>query len=292
MQGDRETPTPLHTAKCTYDHDKLLLSYPPLQTTLTSNEGHLLLALIEGVTDKEDLISRVWGDRGLIVSDSSYYKALHTLRHYLSEVGLDRSTLKTLPRRGVVLLQHIERVCGDNSNHDVPSDLKPARPDSQTFEIATPPSEVATPLLAISDPLENSETPLAATTEEQSPPALPRSSAVFRKYFYKAFFYATFFLGITLPVYYAYMLFNKPVQLEGWRLLWETPQAKLYVERGEKKTKDSILSTMARFGSSVGATGTNYYVHKTLSELLVNCEKPESKGEALCTNHLIIEQKN
>ena len=64
MQGDRETPTPLHTAKCTYDHDKLLLSYPPLQTTLTSNEGHLLLALIEGVTDKEDLISRVWGDRG------------------------------------------------------------------------------------------------------------------------------------------------------------------------------------------------------------------------------------
>jgi DNA-binding winged helix-turn-helix (wHTH) protein len=97
MQGDRETSNALTTVKCSYDHDKLLLRNPPLQTTLTSNEGHLLLALIEGVTDKEDLIRRVWGERGLIVSDSSYYKALHTLRHYLSEVGLDRSVLKRCP---------------------------------------------------------------------------------------------------------------------------------------------------------------------------------------------------
>ena len=291
MQGDRETSTAITTVKSTYDHDTFLLSYPPLHTTLTSNEGHLLLALIEGVTDKEDLISRVWGDRGLIVSDSSYYKALHTLRHYFSEVGLDRSILKTLPRRGVVLLLKIERVCDDNGSNDVPGEPEPAVPDSLTFDTRTPPSETPSPSLTISDPLENSEAPLADPTAEQGIPAPSPPNEVKRRHFYKMPFYLTLCLGTALPVYYAYMLFNKPVQLEGWRLLSETHGTRLYVERGEKTPKDSIISTMAMFGSFVGTTGTTYYVKKTLSELLVNCEKPESKGEALCTNYLIIEQK-
>lgn len=291
MQGDRETSTAFTTVKCTYDHDKLLLRYPPLHTTLTSNEGHLLLALIEGVTDKEDLISRVWGDRGLIVSDSSYYKALHTLRHYLSEVGLDRSILKTLPRRGVVLLLKIERVFDDNTISDVPGESEPTAPDSTTSDNPPPSGETPSPSFGLSETLHDSEAILTDTAADPSIPAPPPPPEKKRRRFYTTSFYLMLLLGAALPVYYAYMLFNKPVQLEGWRLLWETPNTKLYVERGEKASKDSIVSTMSIFDSSAGNTGTNFYIKKTLSELLVNCEKPESKGEALCTNYLIIEQK-
>ena len=81
------------------------------------------------------------------------------------------------------------------------------------------------------------------------------------------------------------------MQLERWRLLSQSENAKLYVETGDKSSVNDIISEMAVFGPGVGTTGTNYYVKKTLSELLVSCEKPESKGEALCTNYLIIEQK-
>ncbi|WP_338579336.1 hypothetical protein [Pseudomonas sp. ML2-2023-6] len=172
MQGDRETSTALTTVKCTYDHEKLLLRNSPLQTTLTSNEGHLLLALIEGVTDKEDLIRRVWGDRGLIVSDSSYYKALHTLRHYLSEVGLDRSVLKTLPRRGVVLLLTIEKTSSENNadthGHEPPYEL----PDNTATESGPNVSETS-PSAPITAALENDNTVTTPATMEHPPTASP-----------------------------------------------------------------------------------------------------------------------
>ena len=291
MQGDRETSTALTTVKCTYDHEKLLLRNSPLQTTLTSNEGHLLLALIEGVTDKEDLIRRVWGDRGLIVSDSSYYKALHTLRHYLSEVGLDRSVLKTLPRRGVVLLLTIEKTSSENNadthGHEPPYEL----PDNTATESCPNVSETS-PSAPITAALENDNTVITPATMEHPPTASPPPPRTIRKYFVrKHLFYLALFLGIALPAYYAFMLFSKPVQLERWRLLSDTGQSKLFVELGDKTALGDIVSGMAIFGPSAGTSGTNYYVKKTLSELLVSCEKPESKGEALCTNYLIIEQK-
>ena len=291
MQDGRETSTALTTVTCTYDHDKLLLRNPPLQTTLTSNEGHLLLALIEGVTDKEDLIRRVWGERGLIVSDSSYYKVLHTLRHYLSEVGLDRSVLKTLPRRGVVLLLNIEKVSSENSINDVENKAEP--PIIDEFIIETGSACVqAQPSESINrDPQETA--PLTKSISVlPSPAPLHTPGKSIRDHVYNAYlFYPSVLLGILLPACYAYMFFSKPVQLERWRLLSQSENAKLYVETGDKSSVNDIISEMAVFGPGVGTTGTNYYVKKTLSELLVSCEKPESKGEALCTNYLLIEQK-
>ena len=287
MQGDRETPAALTTVNCTYDHDKLLLSNTPLQVTLSSNEGHLLLALIEGVTDKEDLIRRVWGERGLIVSDNSYYKALHTLRHYLSEVGLDRSILKTLPRRGVVLLLKIERI-NDNTPPDLNGKTPPSVPDGEAMENAEP-ARSAPPCLNTS-PVNPEQT--VDRSKEHAPPesSIPAPTARPQRY-KKYLFYLTLFSGFALPTYYAYMLFTKPIQLEQWRLLSQSQNAKFYVEQGDKTPLSYIMSGMTLFGPAVGLTGTHYYVKKTQSELLVSCEKPESKGEALCTNYLIIEQK-
>lgn len=65
---------------CLYDPELMQLTRDEKTAQLGSNESDFLLALIDGVSDKELLISRVWGERGLVVSDGSYYKTLHTLR--------------------------------------------------------------------------------------------------------------------------------------------------------------------------------------------------------------------
>lgn len=285
MLDDRNTSTECTAVKCTYDHDKLLLRCPPLEVTLSSNEGHLLLALIEGATDKEDLISRVWGDRGLIVSDSSYYKALHTLRHYLSEVGLDRSILKTLPRRGVVLLLKIEKVSGETSSDDAPApiehDINVHEPDIVSSAHEAVPSPVHTFHLA--------DIPDTPAVHADMINTSPESSI--RRHLHRTAYALILLLGAALPLYYAYITFTRPVELEEWRVLWQSGNTQLHVELGEKSSKDDILASLSVFNASVGTTGVNYYVKKTLSELLISCEKPDSKGEALCTNYLIIEQK-
>ena len=108
-----------------YDAERMTLSCAQLSTTLGSNEGNMLLALIEGVTDKEALISRVWGERGLVVSDSSYYKTVHALRSKLVEVGLPRESLRTLPKRGLILLCEMTMIsAGDAVETEVSTHLE------------------------------------------------------------------------------------------------------------------------------------------------------------------------
>ncbi|MEG2043118.1 MAG: hypothetical protein RR068_18670, partial [Hafnia sp.] len=101
------------SSDCYYDAEKMTLTRAQQSVILGSNESDLLLALIAGVTDKEQLISRVWGERGLVISDSSYYKTLHMLRTHFADVGLPRDSLKTLPRRGVVLLCEIRLISAE-----------------------------------------------------------------------------------------------------------------------------------------------------------------------------------
>lgn len=253
-----------------------------------------MLALIEGATDKEDLISRVWGDRGLIVSDSSYYKALHTLRHYLSEVGLDRSILKTLPRRGVVLLLKIEKVSGETSSDDAPApiehDINVHEPDIVSSAHEAVPSPVHTPFESPArQDFHLADIPDTPAVHADMINTSPESSI--RRHLHRTAYALILLLGAALPLYYAYITFTRPVELEEWRVLWQSGNTQLHVELGEKSSKDDILASLSVFNASVGTTGVNYYVKKTLSELLISCEKPDSKGEALCTNYLIIEQK-
>lgn len=49
------------------------------------------------------MIKQVWGARGVIVTESSYYKTLHTLRARLQVFGLTDGGIKTIPRVGAVL---------------------------------------------------------------------------------------------------------------------------------------------------------------------------------------------
>lgn len=79
-------------------------------TNLGGNESDLLLALIAGVTEKEQLISRVWGQRGWSFPTAVTTKPCTCFARILPDVGLPRDSLKTLPRRGVVLLCEIRLV--------------------------------------------------------------------------------------------------------------------------------------------------------------------------------------
>jgi cholera toxin transcriptional activator len=231
---------------CYYDAQTMTLSRSGRSVCLGSNESDLLLALIDGITDKEQLISRVWGDRGLVISDSSYYKTLHLLRAHFADVGLPRDSLKTLPRRGVVLLCEIRRTSGD-----IP-DIESVPRDEQTIIVEPAERERSSARLLL--------------------PVLVVST-------------------IALALFYAYLMFKKPADLEEWKLIWQDGEAKLYVEESEKMSKDEIVKALSEFEPAITLSDINYYVRKPLSQLLIKCIKPESKGEAICVNYQLVGKK-
>lgn len=68
---------------------------------LSENSYRFLLLLLNGETDKQKIIDRVWSEQKGSVSESSYYGQLYLLRRSFSEVGLSHSLIKTIPRKGV-----------------------------------------------------------------------------------------------------------------------------------------------------------------------------------------------
>jgi len=61
----------------------------------------LLALLLAGQHHKQHLTEEIWGSRGVIVSESNYYKVIRGLRNAFSEIGLDEELIKTIPRVGV-----------------------------------------------------------------------------------------------------------------------------------------------------------------------------------------------
>ncbi|MCS5931874.1 hypothetical protein LNQ03_10915 [Klebsiella pneumoniae subsp. pneumoniae] len=58
---------------------------------------------------KDDLIARVWGRKGVVVSSASYYKLINQLRAvHFEKVGLPPSAVLTRPKVGVTLSVSIE----------------------------------------------------------------------------------------------------------------------------------------------------------------------------------------
>lgn len=68
---------------------------------LSENSYRLLLLLLEGETDKSNIINHVWAKQRGSVSESSYYGQLYLLRKSFRQVGLPGSLIKTIPRKGV-----------------------------------------------------------------------------------------------------------------------------------------------------------------------------------------------
>lgn len=70
---------------------------------LSKNESMLLACLLDGRQAKEKLMSSVWFDRGVVVTDASYYQLVTQLRKSFEEVGLPKGAIKTIPRYGLEL---------------------------------------------------------------------------------------------------------------------------------------------------------------------------------------------
>ncbi|WP_159086359.1 winged helix-turn-helix domain-containing protein [Burkholderia mayonis] len=77
-------------------------------TRLTPKETQLLSILMEGVVRKEVVVEQIWGSKGLVVSDGSYHQLIRTLRVKLTEQGLGKNSIKTLPRIGLEFVGTIE----------------------------------------------------------------------------------------------------------------------------------------------------------------------------------------
>ncbi|CAI1905818.1 Uncharacterised protein [Serratia quinivorans] len=71
------------------------------ETQLSENEARLLCMLLTKTCDKKEVMQQIWESRGVIVTESSYYKLVKQLRSAFSSVGLDSSLIMTLPRIGI-----------------------------------------------------------------------------------------------------------------------------------------------------------------------------------------------
>ncbi|AJI94952.1 hypothetical protein BD65_2656 [Yersinia ruckeri] len=98
----------MHTAKISRLNGNII--FHPLQRTLSmhkkeirlsENESRLLQMLLEKTCEKKEIIHTIWESRGIIVTDSSYYKLIKQLRYSFSNIGVEEDPIMTLPRIGV-----------------------------------------------------------------------------------------------------------------------------------------------------------------------------------------------
>lgn len=260
---------------CLYDPELMQLTRDEKTVQLGSNESDFLLALIDGISDKELLISRVWGERGLVVSDGSYYKTLHTLRTHFSAIGLPRHAIKTLPRRGVLLLCSVT-LSSQREPHDDSVQIEPV---TENTPVQHPAQSSAPTLLKAPEPSN------AQTLVIPAPVPQPRN------FFRIIAGYAVVLGGLLMPVVYAWLVLSGPQELEGWKAIWSENGHTLYVESSETISRDDIAEHMKPFDPGLLFSGTSYYIRKPLSQLVISCEKPESKGEAICTNYQNVGKK-
>ncbi|MTH45569.1 winged helix-turn-helix domain-containing protein [Intestinirhabdus alba] len=85
--------------------------------SLSENSYRFLLLLLQGETDKQNIINQVWREQRGSVSDSSYYGQIYMLRKALDMAGLPGSLIKTIPRKGVKYMGKIEKHSSDISKN-------------------------------------------------------------------------------------------------------------------------------------------------------------------------------
>lgn len=276
-----------------YDAEKMILSRAERSTSLGSNESDLLLALIDGITEKEALISRVWGDRGVVISDSSYYKTVHTLRAALVDVGIERNHLKTLPRRGLILLCEITLISNapliDSEKSELTDQSIGGDVEKGENNVVGESGNTAPAMLAQDAQLEQ------LTFKDELDFDLDLDSldgeAGFVRRHVHVFVLILAVLGILLPVVYAYLMYKKPPDLEEWKLVWEDKGVELYAEESESMSKEDVLTAMSGFARPLKLMDTNYYVRKPLSQLLISCVRTGSAVEGICVNYLRVGKK-
>ncbi|MDN0108340.1 hypothetical protein QVN76_15765 [Yersinia rochesterensis] len=115
---------------------------------LTENNLRFLHLLLNGVTEKEQIINQVWKEQRGAVSESSYYGQLYMLRKAFIQVGLKESLIHTIPRKGVRYTGSVSQVTvgkySDEQQHNDDIQQITALPDtSQVAAISLPAKSIA-----------------------------------------------------------------------------------------------------------------------------------------------------
>lgn len=90
-----------------FDSERMSLTHSDKTVSISESETNLLLAFYKGLFKKDDLIGWVWGRKGVVVSDASYYKLINQLRNTFDKIGLPSSSVVTRPKVGVELVLSI-----------------------------------------------------------------------------------------------------------------------------------------------------------------------------------------
>lgn len=69
---------------------------------LTPNEKKILEIILAKRGRKETIIEEIWNQQGIVVSESSYHQLVKMIRRKFIAAGMPASSLKTIPRYGVV----------------------------------------------------------------------------------------------------------------------------------------------------------------------------------------------
>lgn len=118
-----------------------LVTQHGISIELSENSYRFLLLLLNGETDKQKIIDRVWSEQKGSVSESSYYGQLYLLRRSFNEVGLSHSLIKTIPRKGVKYMGEV--IKGTLSERELPLHVQEEGVMESEFEAPTEEGEVA-----------------------------------------------------------------------------------------------------------------------------------------------------
>ncbi|WP_016582376.1 winged helix-turn-helix domain-containing protein [Yersinia pestis] len=122
---------------------------------LTENNLRFLQLLLNGVTEKEEIINEVWKEQRGAISESSYYGQLYMLRKAFLQVGLKESLIHTIPRKGVRYTGSISQIAIDSSPENQqssetanpvpimydPAPLATVTTDAETMTLSLPPAK-------------------------------------------------------------------------------------------------------------------------------------------------------
>ncbi len=70
---------------------------------VTEKHKRLVICLLKGITQKNDIINIVWYEQAGMVSDNNYHQLIHKFRNLLAENNLPKAMLRTIPRHGAML---------------------------------------------------------------------------------------------------------------------------------------------------------------------------------------------
>ena len=239
---------------------------------LTENKSDLLAALIGGTIEKEALIHQIWGTRGVIVTDSSYYKTLHTLRAQLQAFGTTGIKIKTIPRVGASL------ICSITLSEECPITTL----DTNTPSTAITDGDITHQSLVVE---QQEYVPIHEKTVKKlvkEEPHLQKSKAL------------TEILSLSLVVLLAVSSFFLFSYQPDEKLKWISIKisglghARFQIEQGDPISPHALRKKLQTTLPNTSLNGDIFLLERTRSSLIISCKRSIQYKNPLCKNYLTV----